>query len=127
MNRLVTIVLTSLVVVTAPGCVWLLAGAAAGAGGTVYHLGKLKETVNQPVPTVHEAAKKAMEDLKLPLTRNAGDKLTVEMKSEFSDGKSLWVSIQSLTEKSSTLTVRVGLTGDQARSRMVLDAIKKRL
>lgn len=127
MNRLIPAFLISLLLVTTPGCLWLIAGAAAGAGGAAYHMGKLRETVNKPVPTVQAAARKAMKDLKLPATRDVRDQLTAELKSEFSDGKGVWISIKSLTEKSSQLTIRVGLAGDPGRSRLILDEIKKHL
>lgn len=113
---------------TAPlsGC-FLMLGAGAGVGGTVYVMGKLKEDITAPVGKVHEAARAALADLGLKVLEDKSDAMTAHLESEFADGKRVWIDVDKTTDTVSTLTIRVGLVGDEARSREILDKIKAHL
>lgn len=109
------------------GCVALMVGAGAGAAGAVYVMGKLQERVEASVPQVQEAAIAGLKDLNLPIRHNQGDKLSAKIESETADNKTIWVHVEFVTDSISELTIRVGLTGDESRSREILRAIKLHL
>ena len=69
----------------------------------------------------------ALKDLGLPIIQDKEDKLSAHLESEFSDGKRVWIDVQKASESVSELTIRVGLMGDDARSRQILAAIRKHL
>lgn len=105
----------------------VLVGAGAGAAGTVYVMGKLEDEVDAPVPKVHRATVAALKTLELPLKIERGDKLSAELESETADQKKIWISITSLTSSRSKIVIRVGLMGDEIRSRQILQAVHARL
>lgn len=111
------------------GCAVALLGAGAGAGvaGTTYVMGKLEDEVEAPVSKVQRASVAALKSLDLPVDKERGDKLAAELESETADQKKIWVSIHSLTSSRSKIVIRVGLLGDEARSRQILQAIRARL
>lgn len=109
------------------GCLALAVGAAGGAVGAVYVMGKLKDELNHPVPVVHDATVAAMNDLGLKLSEDRVDKMSAHMESEFSDGPHVWIDLESVSGSRCRLTIRVGLTGDEVRSRKIYDTIKQHL
>ena len=109
------------------GCVALFFGAAGGAAGTVYVMGKLTEELTYDVPAVHGAALIAMKKLGLTLSEDRADTLSAQMESEFADRAHVWIDLESVGESRTRVTVRVGLTGDEVRSRRILDTIKQTL
>ena len=108
------------------GC-FLVLGAGVGVGGAVYVMGKLQEDITAPVGKVHTAARAALADLGLKVLEDKGDAMTAHLESEFADGKRVWIDVDKTTDTVSTLTIRVGLTGDEARSREILAKIKAHL
>ena len=66
------------------GCLALAVGAAGGAAGAVYVMGKLKDEFNRPLPVVHDAAVAGMKDLELNLSEDKADKTSAHMESAFS-------------------------------------------
>lgn len=108
------------------GC-FLVLGAGVGVGGAVYVMGKLKEDITAPVGKIHLAARAALADLGLKVLEDKGDVMTAHLESEFADGKRVWIDVGKTTDTVSTLTIRVGLTGDEARSREILANIKAHL
>ena len=117
----------SLAALLTTGCVALMVGAGAGAAGTVYVLGKLEERVQDSVPKVHKAAVAGLQDLNLPILKDVGDKLSAQIESKTADEKTIWVNVNFVSEKLSEVSIRVGLTGDEQRSREILRAIKRHL
>src|SRR5690606_21101735 len=117
----------SLAALLTTGCVALLVGAGAGAAGAVYVLGKLEERVQDSVPKVHKAAVAGLQDLNLPIHKEVGDKLSAQIESKTADEKIIWIKVDFVSEKVSELSIRVGLTGDEQRSREILRAIKRHL
>ncbi len=109
------------------GCVALFVGAAGGAAGTVYVMGKLTEELSDDVPTVHGATLNAMKKLGLTLSEERADTLSAHIESEFADRAHIWIDLESVGESRTRITVRVGLTGDELRSRKILDRIKESL
>jgi RNase adaptor protein for sRNA GlmZ degradation len=109
------------------GCLALAVGAAGGAAGAVYVMGKLQDEVNRPLPVVHEAAVAAMKDLELKLSEDRIDKISAHMESAFSDGPHVWIDMESVSDSRCRITIRVGLTGDEVRSRKIYEAIKQHL
>ena len=109
------------------GCIPLVVGAAGGAVGVAYVMGKSTEELSYDVPVVHRAALTAMKELGLTLSEDRADTLSAHMESEFADGASIWISLESVEESRTRVTIRVGLTGDEVRSRKILDAIKQSL
>ena len=63
----------------------------------------------------------------LPVLKKKGDQLTASLESEFADGKHVWIDIEARDESSSQIGIRVGLLGDEQRSRRVLKAIHQHL
>ncbi|NKB80604.1 MAG: DUF3568 family protein [Nitrospirales bacterium] len=111
------------------GCAALMVGAAGGTAGAVFFLGKLTEEINASVPTIHQATLAALKELDLPIEEERGDKITAKITSEFSDGKNIWISLESKTRSTTEIIIRVGHMGegDESRSRMLLTTIKKHL
>lgn len=115
-----------LAVSTQTGCpaAVFLAGGAGGAAGVAWTKGKLQEELKAPLSKVHKATISALKELELPIKEDRKDALTAEIRSQFADGKDVWIDIRSLAEASTRITIRVGLFGDESRSRRVLNAIR---
>jgi hypothetical protein len=113
-------------IMTLAGC-WLVVGAAGGAAGAIYVKGQLKDRLDAPVARVHEAARAALKDMGLSLHEDKADQLSAQVESKFADGTHVWITINADGEENSNITIRVGVLGDEGKSRAVLDAIKKRL
>jgi len=109
------------------GCIPLVVGAAAGAAGVSYVMGKSTEELSYDVPVVHRAALTAMKELGLTLSEDRADTLSVHMESEFADRTPIWISLESVGESRTRATIRVGRMGDEVRSRKILDTIKQYL
>ena len=98
-----------------------------GSSGNCVRHGKIAGTRRASVPQVRKATLAALEDLSLPIHQNKGDKLSAQIESETADGKAIWVKVNFVTESLSELIIRVGLRGDEQRSREILQAIKRHL
>lgn len=109
------------------GCAAVLVGAAGGAAGTVYVMGKLEDEVRSPVMKVYQAAIAGLKELEMPILENNADKLSAHVESAFSDDTSVWININSLSPNWSQLTIRVGWFGDEARSQTILESIEAHL
>ncbi|MDP2654650.1 MAG: DUF3568 family protein [Candidatus Omnitrophota bacterium] len=112
---------------SAAGCVPLILGAAAGAGGYAYVRGILVKQYEVPADQVHKAGLQGLKSLNLDIKYDKGDRLSAKIRSEFSDGKDIKIDINAITEKSAQMKIRVGMIGDKLRSEMVLTAIEKYL
>lgn len=111
------------------GCTVVLSSSESGTsvGGTSFVMGKLEDEVNIPVPKVERATLAAFKHLALPVVKERGDTLGTELKAEAPDQETIWVSINPLTSSRSKIVIRVGLFGDEARSRQILKAIYRQL
>ena len=119
--------LSAMLVVFSSGCVALVVGAAGGAAGAVYVMGKLTEELSYDVPAVHGATLAAMKELELKLSEDRADKLSAHLESEFADRAHVWIDLESIGESRTRVTIRVGLTGDEVRSKKILETIEQSL
>ena len=125
-KRVLSIFLLSFILMSS-GCVPLVVGAAAGVGGYAWVKGELANDVNVSAERLHQAASRAVRDMKLRTKEDKGDRLTAKIVAEFSDGTDVNINIAAKTERSATIAIRVGLLGDKEKSQMIFAAIQKRL
>lgn len=127
MRRMLLIL--NLVVLTASssGCFTLLVGAAAGAGGYAWVKGGLVKEFEVPAEKLSSAAMRAVKQLGLPLEDEKTDRLSGYIRSKTADNQTVVIQVKALTEKKSQLTIRVGFWGNQAKSEMILNGVKKNL
>ncbi len=117
----------SLAVFTNSGCYAVVLGAAAGAGSVAYVKGRIEKNFDRPVKKVNAATLSALKGLDIFVI---SDELTThesEIKGEYDDGKEVKIKIIALTEKSSKITIRVGVLGNEEKSLEVLNAVIKKL
>ena len=105
----------------------ILAGGAAGAAGIIWTKGSLQETLNIPIAKAHKATVVALETFELPIQENNKDGLAARMKSRFADGAPLWISIDSVSESSTRISIRAGVFGNESRSRRLLEEIHRHI
>lgn len=108
------------------GCL-LAVGAGAGAGGVVYYKGNLTDVVYHSALDVHEAAMKAVGEEGLPILKEEHDRYKASIRSEYSDGKKVRISITALDHEKTEIKIRVGAGGDQLRANALLVATKNHL
>lgn len=119
--------LISLTLLTASGCVPLVIGAAAGAGGLTYLKGSYEKNFDKPVEKVFSAALKALNKQKMTIAKNSFTKHEAVIEFSTTEGKSGKIVIKALTEKTASISVRIGTFGDETLSRMLLTSVEANL
>ncbi len=109
------------------GCVALAAAAAAG-GTVAYVRGALNATLGDPIEDVQKAVKRTIRnDLKFTLVSAKEDAVSAEYEARTARDEKVVIILEKATDKTTRITIRVGLFGDEQLSRDVLEAIKTRL
>ncbi len=114
-------------ILTTSGCVPLLIGAAAGAGGVAWAKGSLEQNFDKTVDQLHGASLHGLKDIKCTVRLDQIRKHLAKIDFEFDDGQKGTINIKALTERSAKLNIRVGVLGDETKSQIVLNAILKHL
>ena len=114
-------------ILAASGCVPLIIGAAAGAGGVAYVKGGLEKNFDKPVDDIHRAGVRALKKLKMTIKDDVITQHNAKVKAVDSTGKKVELDIEALTEKAAKLRIRVGIFGDQESSQVILNAIQRQL
>lgn len=106
------------------GCAALLVGAAAGAGGVVYVQGELKVTEPVALNTAQRAAEKALQDLQLVVIKRQQDGLAGVIDARTSGDQKVTIKTKRITVNSTEVAIRVGVLGDEAKSRQILSRMQ---
>ena len=114
-------------VATTQGCVPLLIGAAAGAGGIAYIKGTLEKNFDKPVDEMHRAGLSGLKSLDMTISEDKTTQHEALIAAKDKENKKITVKIEALTEKASKIRIRVGVFGDQEKSLMVLNAIQRKM
>ncbi|MDD4907977.1 MAG: DUF3568 family protein [Candidatus Omnitrophica bacterium] len=128
-KRFFCVVVGCLFLVSACGCIAMLAGAAAGGAGTAVWLsGKLTQVYNVPYEKAVKASERALAALKLKIIKETSEAQVTQLKSEYTDGKDIWIDIKKVTDYSSKVEVRVGgVSYDKDAAAKILKKIERYL
>jgi len=127
LKQSICICLLLVVVISSSGCVALFLGAAAGAGGVYYFKGNLEKNYDYSVSQVHDSVLAALKSLGTFIKEDELNKHSAAIKFEFEDGTKGRVEVIALTERASKLKVRIGVFGDEEKSRKILNEIEKNM
>jgi len=126
-KKIINLCLCLAIIVSLSGCV-LLFGAAAGGAGTAFWLsGKLSSEMNASYDQTVGAAKKALGSLKMTLAKEVRSEKVTQLKSEYADGREVWIDVRPLSDKMTKVEVRVGARGDKEASSKIIKQIEKYL
>lgn len=117
----------ALAVGAAGGCLAVAAGAAAGIGVYAYSNGELVDTENVSLDRAYVATQTAMKALEFRITDQAKDALNARVNADTSDKTGVRVKLTNKGDTATEFRVRVGVFGDEAKSRLIMDQIKKSL
>jgi hypothetical protein len=90
------------------GCIALLAGATGGLGTAVWLSGKLSQYFPSSYEQTTDAAKTALQSLRLKITKETREENTTQLRSIYTDGREIWIDIRKITANSTRVDVRVG-------------------
>ncbi len=122
-KKTMTLIFSVLLLVSAYGCVALLAGAAGGTATASWLSGKLTQEVNAPFERSIKATKSAVKALRLELTKETTKESVAQVMANYTDGRAVWIDIHRLSPKSARIDVRVGMAGDKEAARKILNKI----
>jgi uncharacterized protein DUF3568 len=112
----------------AAGCYLLtLSACQTSQPGSTYTLGTYSATVNGPPDKVTAAASKAAADLKLADIISNSTKVDGNVTAKNANGDTVTVTVAQAGDGVSTVSIRVGATGDEAVSRQLVDGINHHL
>jgi len=128
-SQITLCILLALLGVGATGCLLFAADAAAGAGvaGYKYAKGELKSTQSASLDRTWDATLAAAQDLSLPIISQTKEASHDHLVCKTASDKSVDIDLKKLSDTSTEVSIRVGTFGDEAMSRTIMDAIRKRL
>ena len=110
------------------GCVALLVGATGGVGTAVWLSGKLSQEFYSPYEQTTHAVENALQALNLKIIKETKAGNITQLKSEYTDGKDIWIDIRKITDSSTRVEVRVGgVKSDKVNAAKILETIQKYL
>lgn len=128
MRKTVFLFIMAIFLVDICGCAALIVGTAAGAGTAVWLSEKLTQEFNSPYERTIVAAKKALLSLNLKITKESKEATVTQLKSEYTDGKDIWIDIRRVTENSTKVEIRVGaVSPDKEAATKILKRIQRYL
>jgi len=127
-KKMMVFVFSGLLLLNLCGCVALLVGAGAGAGTAIWLSDKLTQQFNAPYGRTVRAAEDALKSLKLAILKESKEEHTTQLKSEYTNGKEVWIDIHKITDNSTKVDVRVGaVSPDKEAATKILKAIQQHL
>ncbi len=108
------------------GC--MIAAVGLGAAGTIaYVRGDLQAAESEPINVVYEAALKALKDLELHVTSKSKDALVAEITTYDAQDKKIKIKLKASTDKTTQLSIRIGIFGSETKSRLIYKKIRDNL
>jgi hypothetical protein len=108
------------------GCVVVAVGL--GAAGTIaYVRGDLQAVESETIDVVYEATLKAMEELELNVTRKSKDALSATIITRDAQDKKITIRLKAAAEKTTKLSIRIGVFGSETKSRLIYQKIRENL
>jgi len=127
-SRLSALIVALALPVTATGCVALaIGGAAAGVAGIAYTTGDLEATIAAPLDEVWSATQEANQELGFAVKTRAKDQLGARLESTQARGDDVKIHLESLGEKTTKVSIRIGTFGNEQQSRLILRRIQENL
>jgi hypothetical protein len=106
----------------------MIAAVGLGAAGTIaYVRGDLQVSEPEPIDVVYDATLKALEALELPVTSQSKDALVAEIITYDAQGKKIRIKLKASTDKTTQLSIRVGVFGSETKSRLIYEKIRDHL
>jgi hypothetical protein len=96
------------------------------AGTAQYSLGTLKSVEPMSIDKVYDAALKAMDELKLPVIQKSVDSMSGQVVGRDVADKKITITLNATTDGKTKLAISVGTLGDEAKSRLIYEQIKKK-
>lgn len=108
------------------GCA--VAAVGAGAAGTVaYVMGDLEAVESKELSIVHEATLEAVKELELNVTKDMKDALSAVIVVRDAQDKKVTIKLKATAEETTQLSIRVGLFGNETKSRLIYQKIHENL
>ena len=96
-------------------------------GKASYGWGNLESVEDASIEKVHAATLKALEDLKLPAIQKDLDSMSGKIVARDVADKKIIVTLRATTDGNTKLSIRVGTFGDEAKSHLIYEQIKKKM
>jgi len=119
------ILVVNLAMVFLSGCIAAAVGA--GAGTVAYARGDLVVTEAATLEDVYNAAMKTIKAMDLKLVSEKKDALSGEITSTDVEEKKIQIKLAALTSETTKISIRIGSFGDEDKSRVILESIRKNL
>src|SRR5262249_20367012 len=128
LKKLMTLVFYLALVLNTSGCFLFVAGVAGGAGTAIWLSGKLTQEFHNPYQRTVDAAKGALASLNLPITKQTEEERVTQLRSNYPDGKEVWIDINKVAENDTKVEVRVGAVNpDKEAASLILRRIQDSL
>ena len=103
------------------GCV--IAAAGAGAGVVAYARGDLEVVEAKDINSVYKATEKALDELELTVSKKTKDVMSALIIARDAQDKKIKIKLIATTEDTTKLSIRAGVFGDEAKSRLIYQKI----
>ncbi|MCM8781761.1 MAG: DUF3568 domain-containing protein [Candidatus Omnitrophica bacterium] len=125
LKKIAVLIFSGLFLLSLSGCWFLIGGAAGGAGTAVWLGGKLTQEFSASYERTASAAEKALNSLSLKIKHKTSTDKVTQLRSEYTDGKEIWVDVRKITDSSSKVEVRVGaVSPDKVAAEKILKRIQ---
>ena len=104
-----------------------LAGCQTESPGTTYTVGSYSGMVDSTPDKVTQAARKAVEELKLLEINSSGTKVDGKVTAKTAQNDAVTIDVEKAGDNVSKVSIRVGTLGDEAMSKSIMDKIKGNL
>jgi len=99
----------------------------AGAGTVMYAKGDLETVLSNDINSAYEATQKSVKQLELNVSSKVKDELTAKIVARDAQDKKITIRLASTAENTTKISIRVGLFGDETKSRLIYEQIQKNL
>jgi hypothetical protein len=124
--RLTVLFLFAPLLLVTSGCVAVAVGGAA-AGTVAWIRGALEVAVDAPIEKVGKAATETMTEMKFAVISSKVDVVSGAIVARTAQDVKVEILLNKITEKSTKVSIRVGIFGDQALSQQIYDALRENL
>ena len=126
-NRLATTLIIGFIATLVPGCGALLLIGGPDANTIVFETGELRSNEAVPLAELDLACQKAVEMLGYENVETFHEADSIHLSAQTAGGDPVELQLAATSSKQTELRIRVGVLGNEARSRLVLEQIHQSL